>query len=411
MRRDSVPFRVTTTRGTPTDGQAGMTICSGAESDVRLKEVRTGERTFFFVGGFALLVVSPMIVAGLARGEWSSLLLTGVPATFLVVGHCFRCFTPDDYLVLHPDRMEFPRRRGESQIVTWSDVTAVHWPRTHDSSARIVLSLAPETDRPLGKAWIALDHLSPADRLTCIRYLRSAAAGIQQVDWPQFCRKRAIRLAEMMEAVGNETMAWGSGLHPAAQPEPCVEFFNQHSFVAGVTFPVMSLLVLCRSSSRSLWWNMATIIAISGAINIRLVWGVWASPFTEIVMGFAAGLFCVGLLAPSKVKDRNRSEDVPPLLTVGSLALAIIGGPLLGNAMVIGWVQIPKAAAGLIGPAFCFVLLFPALFAAARRRRTEKRQTAALEADAIRRWEAYVQTGTLPDAAEHDVGGTETRLG
>jgi hypothetical protein len=156
---------------------------------------------------------------------------------------------------------------------------------------------------------------------------------------------------------------------------------------------------------------MAAIIAISGAINIRLVWGVWASPFTEIVMGFAAGLFCVGLLAPSKIEDRNRSEDVPPLLTVGSLALAIIGGPLLGNVMVIGWVQVPKAAAGLIGPAFCFGLLFPALFAAARRRRTEKRQMAALEADAIRRWEAYVQTGTLPDSAEHDAGGTETRLG
>ena len=98
MLRDSVPFRVTTTRVTPTDGQAGMTICSGSESDVRLKEVRTGERTFFFVGGFALLVVSPMIVAGLARGVWSSLLLTGVPAAFLVVGRCFRCFTPDDYL-------------------------------------------------------------------------------------------------------------------------------------------------------------------------------------------------------------------------------------------------------------------------------------------------------------------------
>lgn len=408
MLRDCVPIRVTTTRVTPTDGQARMTLCSGSESDVRLKEVRTGERSFFCVGGFALLVVSPMIAAGLARGEWSSLLLAGVPAAFLVVGRCFRCFTPDDYLVLHPDRMEFPRRRSESQIVTWSDVTAVHWPITHESSARIVLSLAQETDRPLGKAWIALDHLSPADRLTCIRYLRSAAAGIQQVDWPQFCRKRALRLAEMIEAVGNENTVRGCGLHPAAQPDPCVEFFNQHPFVAGVTFPVMSLVVLCRSSSRSLWWTMAAIIAISGAINIRLVWGVWASPFTEIVMGFAAGLFCVGLLAPSKIKDRNRSEDVPPLLTVGSLALAIIGGPLLGNAMVIGWVQVPKEVAGLISLSFWLVLLFPAFFVAVRRRRTEKRQMAALEADAIRRWEAYVQTGTLPDAAEHDAAGAET---
>jgi len=156
---------------------------------------------------------------------------------------------------------------------------------------------------------------------------------------------------------------------------------------------------------------MAAIIAISGAINIRLVWGVWASPFTEIVMGFAAGLFCVGLLAPSKIKVRNRSEDVPPLLTVGSLALAIIGGPLLGNAMVIGWVQVPKEVAGLISLSFWLVLLFPAFFVAVRRRRTEKRQMAALEADAIRRWEAYVQTGTLPDAAEHDAAGAETRLG
>lgn len=151
--------------------------------------------------------------------------------------------------------------------------------------------------------------------------------------------------------------------------------------------------------------------AISGAVNIRLVWGVWASPFTEIVLGFAAGLFCLGLLARSKIEDRSRSEGVPPLLTVGSLALAIIGGPLLGNAMAIGWVQIPKAAAGLIGPGFYFVLLFPAFFAAARRRRTEKKQAAALEADAMCRWEAYVQTGTLPDAAEHDAGGAEVRLG
>lgn len=405
MLRDSVPFRVTTTRVTPTDGQAWMTTFSRAESGVRLKETRTVQTTFSAFGGFTSLVVSPFIISGLARGEWGVLFFAGIPAFLVVVGRCFRYFTPDDYLVLYPDRMEFACRRGEPPIVTWTEVISVHWPKTREAGARIVVSVPARPDWPLGKAWIALDHLSPDDGLKCIRYLRSSSAGLAQVGWPEFCRKWAVPVAEMIKNAENNGTREDRRSRWIAQPERYLEIFSRRPFVAGVTFPVVSLCVLAGAVLRSLWWIMAAIIAISGAINIRLVWGFWASPFTEIVMGFALGLFCMGLLAPTKIRFRNRSDEVSRMFTISSLAVSVIGGPLLANAMALGWVRIPNAVAVLIVPAFFLVLLSPALFVAVRRRRMDKGQAAALEADAIRRWEAYVNTGTLPETAEQGAGG------
>jgi hypothetical protein len=170
-------------------------------------------------------------------------------------------------------------------------------------------------------------------------------------------------------------------------------------FLGGLLFPLFVLILLPQLLPRSLWWAMAMLIAISGVVNIRFVWGCWASPFTEMAVGFVAGLLLVGLLAPASTTSHKSPDDIPALGVYVSLAVAIFGFPFLGNALALGWVHVPRAVAGSLGFVFFLVLLSPAFIAAAGRRRRGKQEAALLEADAIRRWDAYVDTGVLPAPA------------
>jgi hypothetical protein len=105
-------------------------------------------------------------------------------------------------------------------------------------------------------------------------------------------------------------------------------FFDQYRFLLGVVLPVVLLMSLPRFVSRKMWWSLAAIVAISGAVNIRVVWGHWASPFTEIVLGTAVVSFCLGLVAHSA----RQNHPGPRMNSWGCLAHSGVqpewGGPL-----------------------------------------------------------------------------------
>jgi hypothetical protein len=246
----------------------------------------------------------------------------------------------------------------------------------------------------MGIAWIHMQNVCPADRWALIRYLRSV--DVENEGWGPFCRKRAVPLIETLSQAGEAN-------DPAHQDEPLVAavkrlsgFAREYPFLAGAVSPLVIVSILPKFASRSMWWTTAMIIAVSGVINIRGVWGRWEQPFTQIVFGGAAVLFCLGAIAPAR-RSVKKEDEIPPFAVILSFLVTLIGGPLLCNAMVLEWVRIPVPVVRCLPHVMLLLLMAPGLVHMARKHRREKRQAPALEAEALRRWEAYVRTGILPE--------------
>ncbi len=297
------------------------------------------------------------------------------------------------YLCLYADRMEFPRWRGRPRLVIWSEMKAIRWPESRNSEAKIEIAVPKSTDWPLAKAALDLQSLSPEDRLLLIRYLRLHVADKEEAGWPQFCQKRAVPLVEALKKRETDD---GASERPLAG-----EFLNRHLFLTGLLSPLLFARFVVREVSREMWWTTAGLIALSGVVNIRLAWGRWVSPFTEVVMGAAAAMVIIGLF--SRSMGRDKPNEISWLSAATSLTAAFVGFPLLGNAVVQGWLKIPRQVLGWTGYAALLVLLWPALAYRFRTLRREKQQAPALEADALRRWDTYIETGELPPPADAPV--------
>ncbi len=105
----------------------------------------------------------------------------------------------------------------------------------------------------------------------------------------------------------------------------------------------------------------------------------------------------------SRSMGRDKPNEISWLSAATSLTAAFVGFPLLGNAVVQGWLKIPRQVLGWTGYAALLVLLWPALAYRFRTLRREKQQAPALEADALRRWDTYIETGELPPPADAPV--------
>lgn len=364
------------------------------EAGIPLKDIRHGLEVLVAMAGLGTLILLVPAVAGLARGDWTALFWIALPAGIVAAVRAYDRFAPEVYVVLFADRMEFPRWRGKPRLVRWSDVEAVRWPGTRAIERRIEIAVPKSTDWPLAKAPLDLQNLSVEDRLLLIRYLRLHAAEVCEEGWPQFCWKGAVPLVAALRE-------WETD--GGASERPLVgEFLNRHPFVLGLICPLIMprfvLRVVLREVSRETWWTTAGLIALSVVVNIRLVWGRWVSPFSEVLMGTAAAMALAGLFAPA---DRKRQPDeISWLRAVLCLAMMVVGLPLLGNAVALGWLRIPEALAEWIAPAILLMFLWPALGSRVRARQRQKEQAPALETDALRRWDAYIETGELPPAAD-----------
>jgi hypothetical protein len=95
------------------------------------------------------------------------------------------------------------------------------------------------------------------------------------------------------------------------------------------------------------------------------------------------------------------ADPIPARVVIFSLAVTLIGCPLLLNAKVLGWVRIPRGLDSWLPAAFLLTLWFPVLFQVVRRHYREKQESSALEAEALHRWDIYMETGALPDVSTH----------
>jgi len=380
---------------------------SDPQPSIRLPRTRRWDDEYSGLAGLVFAMSLPFVIGGVARGDWRTLFLLVLPLVVVFLGRCLQSFLAEHYVIMYSDRLEFPRYRGEPEKVAWASVQAVRWPKPRKVDAPIVLIVPAGSDWPIGRVIIHLKNISPADRLTLIRYLRMATSALEQTGWPQFCHKRVMPLIESLRRV-EETDTFGNEQSPNGTVfASIIRLIERRPFVGCALSPLLLVLLV----SRKTWWTGATIIGISGVVNIRLVWGAWIEPFSTMCIGTVVAMFCAGVVSRNNHQPREDADTLSSPGVITCLSVAVIGLPLLGNAMALGWVQIPGPLVKFILFLFFTIPLLPALLHGYRKRQQEVRQAADLEDAALRRWDEYVKTGCLPDARLHELVGVEPNEG
>lgn len=353
--------------------------------------------------GFASVIMVPIAIIGILKGDWDAIWLLALLIAGLAGVEWLRRITPADHVILHADRIELLALGSRRSVVNWSDVIAIHWPTGRDARIPIGIVVGGEERTASRTIRVGLQEISHHDRLTLIRYLR-AAANVDQKGWSKFCYKRAIPLAEACQGIrdtdidGMETAGCQSS--PDSLMRGYCNLFKRRPFLAGLLVP----LCAPRFLSRKMWWTLSIHLAVSALINIRLVWGQWASPFTEMILGVSAACLVLGCLAPSRA-FLSRKGEVPVSGVHFWLGLALTVVPFIGNAGVKAW--IPLAIAKYVVLAGFFMLQTPIFIHLLKLKARERREGPRLEAEALRRWTVYETTGQLPDA---DPAGSAVRV-
>jgi hypothetical protein len=340
------------------------------------------------LAGLSCLVFVPVAITELRDGELRGLFFLVLPTAMLALARWIEHVTPEHAAVLYSDKLEVPRQADKPLVVAWSDVTAIGWPRNAGHTA-VRLAVNKNLERPANRVLIDLKDVSPTDRLVLIEYLHRAAGAVEQENWGAFCQRQAVPLAEMQDGRN------GAGGEATFATPRWFRSIEKYPFLSGLLSPLLLgplvVFLLFKVVSRTTYWSLAAIIATSALINIRLVWGRWASSFSEICLGAAAVFFVLGVFAPRGQSSKaDPSASLPTLITWWVLAL--IACPFVANAAVIGW--IPRHFGMWTGPAG-FVMLFAPAIQMSRTQRHKDNQ-ASLQADAMRRWEVYQTTRSLP---------------
>jgi hypothetical protein len=230
--------------------------------------------------------------------------------------------------------------------------------------------------------------------LTFIRYLRLTGAEVEQTGWPTFCDKFAVPLVETCQRESNDAEKGVDKF--SSQPEEVINRLVKHRpLLAELLSPLIVLWMIGRRVSRKMWWLVAANLAISAVVNIRLVWGFWASPFSEFILGTAGAMFLLGMFAtPDGPDEKRRGIDLPGVPFW--FAVALIGGPFVMNAAVLGW--IPQIFGMCCVSLVCLCLMAPCYIGGWKAKRREKQNRPARKADALRRWEVYQRTAHLPSS-------------
>ena len=357
--------------------------------------------------GLSCLVLVPLAIARFLDGDWRGLGFLALPPAALAIARLIEYVAPRHVVALYSDKLEISRFANPPRVVRWSDVTAIRWPRSRkpdSESAPVRLALQNDSAGPAGHA--AADHaeidlaaVSPADRLVLMKYLHRAGAAVEQEHWDDFCRKQAVPLAERM--AGQD----GAGANETITTPRWLQSIERYPFFAGLVAPIAVAYLFPKAVSRTTWWIFAALLAASTSINIRLVWGRWESPFSEICLGAAAFCFLFGVLsAPDRSKKADRIAS--PLALVAWYVPALIACPFVVMASVVGW--IPQQFGPWASVAGGIMLFGPALqsmWSSPRQRRLREKLIESLQADAERRWDVYQSTGSLPPPAPEEAPG------
>lgn len=348
------------------------------------------------LAGLSCVFFFPFAIARFLDSDWGGLGFLVPPAAALAFARWIEHATPKDAALLYPDKLEIPRLAGPARVVRWSDVTSLRWPRIpNDDSAPVRLVQLSDAARPGDQAAINLADVSPADRLVLIKYLHRAGAGVEQENWGEFCRNLAVPLAETLEG-GN-----AAGANERTATPRWLKSIERDPFLTGLLAPIAVAYLLPKAVSRTTYWSLAAIIAVSAGINIRLVWGRWESPFAEICLGAAALCFLFGVFSRERSSKADRIAS--PLALIAWYIPALIVCPFIANAAFAGW--IPRQFGPWAAAALGIMLFGPAIqsmWAGPRQRLRRRKLIESLQADAERRWAVYQATGSLPPPTPDD---------
>lgn len=353
----------------------------------------------YLIAGLVTFMAVAAGVQALRAGEWPTLsfLFLGVALFAYLLAMVSKLTESESFATLYPDRIEIPGFRNSRRVVHWNQVSELRWYGTSNSSAKLRV-YTDEIQIPLSFFEMDLGDLIAEERLTFISYVRKAAHDIEQKNWARFCRSTAVPLLDKIERHKNLEVQEDS--EPLSLREKFLvkglEWLVAHPFLSMLFFPFAFLVISSLSISRRTCWTVATMIAISGSINIRLFWGQWLEPFTTICVSFVA-LFV--LLALISLRDNRQTASSWFMLCIGYFyyAIVLIALPLAANLMAKGW--IPNNLAKPLLLLTAALLFAPLILINLRPSHLRKHSRKQLEEEALQRWETFEQqetSGELP---------------
>ena len=209
---------------------------------VSLRDAKAGTNQFAGIAGLFLWAIAlPFSIVGISIAAWSSLLYFLLPAAILAIGELFvwLCRNDDVVAELCPTQMRLPQYRKTiyPDVVEWSQLKSIRWPKQRGDDAAVVLRLKNDDDTDVFTVPVRLYGLSSADRLTLIRYLRRVGADVEQEHWPTFCQRTAVPLVESLKQHGPLTKRKTFEKNVAA-------WADDHAILAGLMAPLALPYVL-----------------------------------------------------------------------------------------------------------------------------------------------------------------------
>ena len=269
---------------------------SQQQTAVHLKNTHGEANVAFFILGMCCLWAFPTGVVVIADKLGDGLLYFGIPAALFVVLKWLRSFTPEDHAILYADRMELPHGGSERSVVLWSEVETIQWPTSRPAKS-IRLIFGAREDKSQERMHVGLSDISRTDRLTRIGYIHLAGAEAEQENWAVFCYRVAVPLLQACRKSGTGVDGTEDGGATRTRPGSVSKWANaladRRPFLTGIASPLLFVLLLptlASMASRRTYWIVSALVSISAVVNIRLVWGSWASPFTEICFALAGTL-------------------------------------------------------------------------------------------------------------------------
>lgn len=353
---------------------------------------RSLSRDCWFATGLGCLVMLPIGVNALLGGEPIGLFFLGVPlATFAMAIWADRT-TSEVLYYLFPDHLISIDSKTEQREIERVDIESIHWPRHGGLDVPIRLGVYGQDPGTVDSINIKPGGVADRDRAILIAYLHLTASENKQENWPEYCVRCAVPLLDGLVAGGNDGTAaqFSTNALEDSKGTRCVRamfWIERHPFYSGLFLPLLVIPVFVLIVSREAYWMTAAAIAFSAVVNIRLIWGQWLSPFTEVCFGFAAALFLMGCFSPPR-STRAQSKKVNVVAGGGIwILLLIVGGPLVANAAQAGIVP-HWIAKELLLVAFYGTLLVP-IWIANRQLKRQLMRDAEPGSVPLARWASF----------------------
>jgi hypothetical protein len=149
--------------------------------------------------------------------------------------------------------------------------------------------------------------------------------------------------------------------------------------------------------SRKSWWIFAGVLGVSATINLPLIFG-WNWKVVAVMLALMAGPLFLSLFAPPDDDSPNMSVN-PADHVPGGIAILLglcFGLPFLLAATINDWISATVGRYVM----YCGMGLFPMLLLllVCRQKRILDEDKEERMSRAMKRWEVYENTGSLPKA-------------